>query len=69
MLRYIVFQSQKSDKTPSIIYSDPESLIKETDGCKNSFHKLSSAKAGEHILCGYSISTKWSFEGIKNKHV
>ena len=28
-------QYQKSDKTPSITYADPESLIKKVDGIKN----------------------------------
>ena len=40
-----------------IIYADLESLINETDGCKNTFEKSSTAKVGEQILCGYSIST------------
>ena len=28
-------QYQKSNKTPFIIYADPESLIEKMDGCKN----------------------------------
>ena len=29
------YQFQKSDKTPFVIYADPESLIKKIDGCEN----------------------------------
>ena len=32
-------QYQKSDKTPFIIYADLESLIRRTDGCKNTLRK------------------------------
>ena len=32
-------QYQKSDKTPSITYADPESLIKKVDGIKNNHFK------------------------------
>ena len=28
----------------------------------------STAKVGEHIPCGYSMSTIWGFDHIKNKH-
>ena len=40
-----------------IIYADLEPLINKTDGCKNTFEKSSTAKVGEQIPCGYSIST------------
>ena len=43
-------------------------MIKEIDGCKNSFKKASTTKVGEHISCGYSMSTIWIFDGIDNKH-
>ena len=49
-------QYWKSDKTPSIIYADLESLIKRIDGCKNNFEKFT-AKVGKRILCRYSVST------------
>ena len=37
---------QKSDKAPSIIYADLESLIKRMDGCKNNFEETSTTKVG-----------------------
>ena len=61
-------QYQKSDKTPSIIYTDLESLIKRIDRCINDFEKTSTAKVGEYIPCGYSMSAIWTFDGIENKH-
>ena len=61
-------QYRKSDKTPSIISADVESLIKRIDVCKNNFEKSSTTKVGEHIPCGYSMSTIWKFDGIENKH-
>ena len=39
-------QYQTSDKMPSIIYADVESLIKKVDGCKNNPEKLSTRKIG-----------------------
>ena len=42
---------------PYIIYSDTESLIKRIDGCANNPQKSSTTKIGEHIPCGYSMST------------
>ena len=61
-------QYRKYDKTPSIIYADLEFLIKRIDGCKSSSKKSSTAKAGEYIPCGYSMSVIWTFGGIKNNH-
>ena len=61
-------QYRKSGKTPSIIYADVESFIKRIDVCKNNFGKSSTKKVGEHIPCGYSMSTIWKFDGIENKH-
>ena len=46
-------QCRKSDKTPSIIYADLESLIKKAEGCKNDPENQSTTKVGEHIPCGY----------------
>ena len=51
-----------------IIYAELESLISKIDGCKNNHLKTSTTKIGEHIPCGYSISTIWTFYGIENKH-
>ena len=63
-------QQQKSDKRPFIIYIIHiiyylESLIKRREGRKNSFEKSSTAKVGEHNPFGCSISTVWTFDGIK----
>ena len=43
-------------------------MIKRIDGFKNNFGKSSTTKVGEHIPCGYSMSTIWTFDGIVNKH-
>ena len=51
-----------------IIYADIESLIKKIDGCANNQEKSSTTKIGEHIPCGYSLSTIWAFDHIENKH-
>ena len=61
-------QYMKSDKMPYIIYVDIESLIKKLDGCANNPANSSSAKIGDHIPCGYSMSTIWAFDHIENKH-
>ena len=61
-------QYMKSDKMPYIIYADIESLIKKIDGCENNPENSSTAKIGEHISCGYSMSTIWTFDNIENKH-
>ena len=61
-------QCQKSDKAPSFIYADLESLIKRLDGCQNSFEKSSTTKVVENIPCRYSVSTVWTYDGIENKH-
>ena len=29
---------------------------------------VSTTKIGEHIPCGYSMSTIWAFDHIENKH-
>ena len=44
---------------PYIIYADIES---------NNPEKSSTAKLGEHIPWGYSMSTIWAFDNIENKH-
>ena len=36
------------------------------DECKNNPENSSKTKVGEHIPCGYSIST--TFAGVENKH-
>ena len=42
-------QSLQSDKMPSIIQADMESLIKKTDGCANNPKNVSQQKQVEHI--------------------
>ena len=32
------------------------------------WEKSSTAKIDEHVTCGFSISTVWEFDTIKNKH-
>ena len=61
-------QCLKSDKAPSIIYADLESLIKRINGCKNNFDKSFTTKVGENIACGYLMTTIWTFDAIGNKH-
>ena len=58
----------KSDKIPYIIYADIESLIKKIDVCANNPEKSSTTKIGEHIPCGYSVSTIWVFHSIEKRH-
>ena len=53
---------------PYIIYANMESLIKKVDGCANNPENSSTTKIGEHIPCGYSISTIWAFNNTENKH-
>ena len=62
-------QYMKSDKLPYIIYADIESLITKIEGCANNAENSSTAKIGEHIPWGYSMSTIWSFDHIENKHI
>ena len=35
---------------------------------KQPTQKSSTRKAGEHIICGYSVPPIWGFDHIKNKH-
>ena len=51
-----------------IIDANLESMIKKIDNCKNNPEKSSTTKIGEHIPCGYSMSTIWTFDRTKNKH-
>ena len=51
-----------------IIYAGMESLIKKIAGCANNPENSSATKIGEHIPCGYSMSTIWAFNNIENKH-
>ena len=55
----------KSDKMPCIIYADMDFLIKKIDGCANNPENSSATKVGEHIPCGYSMSTIWAFNNVE----
>ena len=46
-----------STKNLIMYYEDHKSLIKKVDGCKNNSVESSTTKKGEHIPCGYSVST------------
>ena len=50
-----------------IIYADIESLIEKIDHCKNNLEKSSTIKKEKLILCGYSMSTIWTFDHKENK--
>ena len=52
---------------PNIIYAAIESSIKKKNGCANNPENFSTTKIGEHIPCGYSMSTIWAFHDIENK--
>ena len=43
-------------------------MIKKPEGCKNNPENPFTTKVGEHIPCGYSLSTIRTFDGIINKH-
>ena len=43
-------------------------MIKKTDACAKNLKKSLSIKTGEHVPCGYSISTIQAFDNIENKH-
>ena len=53
---------------PYITYADLESLVKKIDGCENNPEKSSKTKIGEHIPCGYSMSTIERYDHIEYKH-
>ena len=50
-------------------YADIESLIRKIDGCANNPEIFSATKVGEHILCGYSVLTIWTFDHIENQNI
>ena len=41
---------------------------KKTDNCKSNPEKSSTTYIGEHIPCGYSMSTIWAFDSMKNTY-
>ena len=62
----IVIPSKK-DNISEFNQPDIESVIKKIDGSANNPEHSSTAKTGEHIPCGYSMSTKWVFDNIVKK--
>ena len=58
----------KSDKMIYISYAVIECLIKKLEGYVNNPENSSTTKIGEHIPCGYSVPTIWTFDNIENKH-
>ena len=52
---------------PYIIYLDIASLIKKIDGCEKKSRKRFNSTIGEHIPCGYLMSTFWGFNHIEDK--
>ena len=61
-------QCMRFEKMPCIFYTDVECLIKKIDRCKNNPKYSSRTKIDKHTPCGYSLSTIWGFDHIKNKH-
>ena len=61
-------QYMKSDEMLYVIYADIESLIRKVDESRNNTENSSATKVGQHILCGYLMSTIWAFDHIENKH-
>ena len=61
-------QYLNSNKKLCIIYVDLQSFVKKIDWSANNSEKFSIIIIGEHIPCGYPISTIWAFHPIKNKH-
>ena len=61
-------QHRKSDKALFVIYSDLQSLIVKTYGCKNNPEKSSTAKVSEYIPSRFSVSTMSSFKYIESKY-
>ena len=59
---------QKSEKAPFIIYVYFECLIKNIDRFENNLENSSTAKVGEHIPSGISMSIISSFKIIENNH-
>lgn len=43
-------------------------IYQKVDACKKSSIKSSTVILGEHIPCGYSLSTIWVFDGIKTNY-
>ena len=68
-IKYQSIQQLKFIRVPFLTYANTnlEYLIKKISKCKNNPEKLSTRKQGEHILCGFSISSVFAFDDIVNK--
>ena len=51
--------------SPSIIYADLESLMKNVDECKNTPEKSSATNVGKQISSSFPMSRKLSFKDKK----
>ena len=60
-------QGDKSLKSPFIIYSDLECILKKIDTCQNNPDLSSTTKINQHMPSGYSIYTSCSFDKSNNK--
>ena len=58
-------QYRKSDKAPFNINADLDCLIEKIDGCDNNPENSFTAKVGEHIPSGFSMSTISTFKSIE----
>ena len=56
---YILRSNQHTnlEKMPYTNYANIECIVKRSEGCANNPQKSSMVKIGEHIPCGYSMST------------
>ena len=62
-------QYMNLETMPYIFYADIESFIKKIDECANNPENPSTIKIGDHIPCGYSMSTIWAFDHTENKYI
>ena len=58
-------QYLKSDNMRFVVYAVLGYLIEKTDRRKNNSEKSFTAKVGEHILSGFSMSAVWSYKDRK----
>ena len=58
----------KPDKTPRIISTEFEYLIRKVDTCVNNLEKFLTTKIGELIPCGCLMSVIYASNNIENKH-
>ena len=63
-----IYQHQKSDKDPFIIYADLECLTEKTDGCKNNPKNSFNTQIDERIPLGFPMTKLSPFKSIENKH-